>query len=134
MALTVICGTSAAAAIERMARSHPHLAHHIRELGAAFLRRATGLRDGRNGASKTYDLGFVDDSGAFADLTAEAGKFNRATDGRLEVQLRHKGETPLRAFEPKSLSSEVERGWHATQVEAGDSIAPLLEDLKHARC
>lgn len=133
MALPIIRGSAAIEAIEGLARDHPHVAHHIHELGTAFLRRANGLRDGRNGASRTYDLSFVNDSGAFACLTAEPGKYDKATEGRLQVQLRHQGDRDLETFKLKSTASEIARGWHATQLAAGDSAVPLFADLKRAR-
>lgn len=133
MALPVIQGRAAEAAIDGLAQDHPHIAHQIRVLGAAFLRSALGLRDGRKGASGTYDLSFVNENGAFADLTAQPRKHNRATDGQLQVQLRHQGQHALQAFTLKTRSSEVERGWHATQLAADDDVAPLLEDLGRAR-
>ena len=43
MALPITRGSAAIEAIEGLARDHPHVAHHIHELGTAFLRRANGL-------------------------------------------------------------------------------------------
>ena len=129
MALPIGRGDAATAAIEGLAEAHPHLGHHIRELGSLFLRRSNGLRDGRNGASRTYDLSFVNDNGAFAALTAEPGKHNNATEGRLQIDLRHQGDHKLRVFKLKRRGSEIERGWHATQLAAGEDMAPLLADI-----
>lgn len=124
--LPVIHGDSAIGAIRGLMQQHPHLAHHIQLLGCKFLRHANGLRDGRNGASKTYDLSFVNDSGAFACLTAEPGKWNRATDGQLQVQLRHKRDRDLRPLKLKGRCSEADRGWHAAELAAEDDAAALL--------
>ena len=129
MALPTIHGDAATAAIEALALEHPHLAHHIRELGAAFLRRGVGSRDGRNGASKTYDLSFVNSRHSFACLTATPRKHDDATKGRLQVQVRYQGDVDLQVFELKSTPSEVARGWHATQLAGGDDITPLRDDL-----
>lgn len=129
MALPIIRGDTAATAIEGFARDHAHLGHHIRELGSLFLRRSNGLRDGRNRASRTYDLSFVNDNGAFAALTAEPGKHNNATEGRLHVDLRQQSDHKLQAFKLKRRGSEIERGWHTTQLAAGEDIAPLLADV-----
>lgn len=116
MVLPTIHGDAATAAVNALALDHPHLAHHIRELGTAFLRRGMGLRDGRNGASNTYDLSFVNSHHSFACLTATPGKHNDATEGRLQVQVRYQGDVDLRVFEIKSMPSEVARGWHSTQT------------------
>lgn len=132
MALPTIHGHAAAAAIEAFAIDHVHLAHHIRELGVAFLRRGTGLRDGRNGASNTYDLSFVNCRHSFGSLTATPKKYNAATEGRLQVSVRYQGEVDLQVLELKSMRSEIERGWHGTQLAGGDHIAPLLDDLRIA--
>lgn len=129
MALPIIRGDAATAAIEGLAEDHPHLGHHIRELGRVFSHLSHGLRDGRNGASRTYDLSFVNDRGAFACLTAEPGKYDNATEGRLQVQLRHQGDRELELFELKRTASEIERGWHATQLAPGEDMAPLLADI-----
>lgn len=132
MALPTIRGCAATAAIEAFALHHPHLAHHIRELGVALLRRGTGLRNGRNGASNTYDLSFVNCRHAFASLTATPKKYNAATEGRLQVSVRYQGEVDLQVFELKSMRSERLRGWHGTQLAGSDGIAPLLDDLRIA--
>ena len=129
MALPIIRDDPATAAIDGLAEAHPHLGPHIRELGNVFLHLSHGLRDGRNGASRTYDLSFINDKGAFACLTAEPGKYNNATGGRLQVQLRHQGERELELFKLKQTASEIKRGWHATQLAAGEYMAPLLADI-----
>ena len=59
MALEIIQGADAIAAIEGLAGDHSRLAHHIRALGEAFRPKSIGLRNGCHGASKTYDLSFV---------------------------------------------------------------------------
>ncbi len=129
MVLPIIHGNAAAAAIEGLALEHPQLANHIRDLGTAFLRKAVGLRDGRNGASKTYDLSFINSRHSFACLTATPGKYDNATEGRLQVQVRYQGDLELQVFKLKSTASEIARGWHATQVAGGDHVAPLHHDL-----
>ncbi len=129
MVLPIIHGDAAAAAIEGLALDHPHLAHHIRDLGTAFLRKAVGLRDGRNGVSKTYDLSFINRRHSFACLTATPGKYDNATEGRLQVQISYQGDLELQVFQLKSTASEIERGWHATQLAGGDHVAPLHRDL-----
>ena len=101
MALPTIHGYAAKAAVEAFALDHPHLAHHIRELGVAFLPRGIGLRDGRNAASNTYDLSFVNRRHSFASLTATPKKHNAATEGRLQVSVRYQGEVDLQVFELK---------------------------------
>ena len=128
-ALPTVQGTAATAAIEGLAEAHPHLGRHIRQLGNVFLLLSRGLRDGRGGASGTYDLSFVNDHGAFACLTAESGKHDNATEGRLQVQLRHQGDRELDLFKLKRTGSEVKRGWRETQLAAGEDIAPLLADV-----
>ena len=133
MALQIIRGDAATAAIEGLAEAHPHLSHHIRELASLFLRRSNGLRDGRNGVRRTYDLSFVNDDGAFACLTAEPRKHNKATEDRLQIQLRHQGDHKLQAFKLKRRGSEIERGWHATQLAADEDLAPLLADIARRR-
>ena len=129
MALPTIRGDAATAAIEALARDYPRLARHIRELGAAFLRRAVGLRDGRNGASATYDLSFVNGRHSFACLTATPRKHDSATEGRLQVQVRYQGAADLHVFELKSMPGEAARGWHSTQLAEGDDTGALNEDL-----
>jgi len=129
MALPTINGDAATAAVEALVLDHPHLAHHIRELGAAFLRCGVGLRDGRNGASRTYDLSFVNSRHSFASLTVTPRKYDDATKGRLQVQVRYQGDLHLRVFERKSMPSEVERGWHSTQLAADESTDHLHDDL-----
>ncbi len=124
-----IDGDDAVDAIRGLAREHPHLAHHIERLGFEFLRHAKYLRDGR--AGRTYDLGFVDDRRQFADLTATPGKHNRATDGRLQVQLRYRGDRDIRPFKLKEgLRSEADAGWHATQIAEDGDVTPLLNAIK----
>ena len=132
MTLPTIQGDAANAAIEALALDHPRLAHHIRNLGAAFLRLGAGLRDGQDGASKTYDLSFVDGRRSFACLTATPGKHDTATKGRLQVQVRHRGDR-LRFFKRKSMPSEVAQGWYSTQLAGEDDIDALLDGLLIAR-
>lgn len=127
--MPILYEDAASAAIEAFVLDHPHLARHIRKLAKEFLRRGIGLRDGRNGASKTNDLSFVNRQHCFASLTAEPGKYDRATENRLQVQVRYQSGGTLRVFELKSRPSEAARGWHEAQLAAGDDIAPLLEDL-----
>ncbi|MDE0002017.1 MAG: hypothetical protein OXQ29_04935 [Rhodospirillaceae bacterium] len=129
MALPIIDGDDAIAAIEALALDHPHLSQHIRQLGNVLLRRAVGLRDGRDGASKTYDLSFINSQHSFACLTATPKKFDDATKGRLQVQVRYQGGVQLKVFELKSIPSAVHQGWHATQLAEDEDTAPLLEDL-----
>lgn len=129
MVLPIIQGDEAAAVIEGLALDHPHLAHHIRELGTAFLRKAVGLRDGRNGASKTYDLSFINSRHSFACLTATPGKYDNATQGRLQVQIRYPGDLELQVFKLKSTASEIARGWHVAQLAGSDDITPLQRNL-----
>ena len=125
MALPTIHGEAATAAIEAFALNHPHLAHHIRQLGAAFLRRGVGLRDGRNGASNTYDSSFVNRRHSFACLSATPRKHDDATKGQLQVQVRYQGNAELQVFQLKSTpSSEVARGWHSTQLAGGEDTTP----------
>ena len=128
MALPTICDDDAKAAIRELARSHPHLAHHIRTLGCVFLRRSCGLRDGR-ADSRTYDLSFVNGRGSFATLTATPRKHDAATENRLQVQVRFQGDRKLGVFRPKSRGAEQASGWHATQLAGNDSVVPLLVDL-----
>lgn len=132
MALEIVQRADAIAAIEGLAREHPHLANHIRELAEAFRRKAIGLRDGRNGRSKTYDLSFVNERHSFATLTATAGKYDAATKRRLQVQVRCQGDADFRVLKLKSRNSEAARGWHSAQLAGGDDIGPLLEDLRIA--
>ena len=129
MALPIIRGDDATAAIDGLALDHPHLAHHIRELGAAFLRQGVGLRDGRNGTSKTYDLSFINSRHSFACLTAKPGKFDGATKGQLQIQVRYQGHVELKVFRLKSTPSEVKQGWHETRLAGTDDIGPLHDDL-----
>lgn len=131
--MEIVQRADAIAAIEGLARDHPHLANHIRKLGEGFFRRkAIGLRDGRNGTSKTYDLSFVNDRHSFATLTATAGKHDAATKRRLQVQVRYQGDADFRVLKLKSRTSEAVRGWHSAQLAGGDDIGPLLEDLRVA--
>ena len=132
MALEIVQKADATAAIEGFACNHPHLANHIRELGEAFRRKAFGLRDGRNGRSKTYDLSFVNDSHSFATLTATPGKHDAATKCRLQVQVRYQGDADFGVLKLKSRTSEAEQGWHSAQLAGDDEISPLLEDLRIA--
>ena len=74
-------------------------------------------------------MSFVNDNGAFAALTAEPGKHNNATEGRLQVDLRHEGDHKLQVFKLKRRGSEIQRGWHATQLAADEDMAPLLADI-----
>ncbi len=114
-------------AVEGFARDYPHLAEKIKELGAVFLHMGVGLRDGRNGASKTYDLSFVDNRRSFATLTATPGKKDRATKGRLRVQVRYQGKTKLQEFQRISKTDKAR--WHATQLAGGDDIKLLLDGI-----
>ena len=132
MALEIVQGAGAIAAIEGLARDHPRLAHHIRALGEAFRSKSIGLRDGRHSASKTYDLSFVNKRRSFATLTAIPGKHDAATEGRLQVQVRYQGNANLRALKLKPRSSEAAQGWHSAQLAGHDNITPLLEDLRIA--
>ena len=132
MALEIVQRADVIAAIEGFARDHPHLANHIREVGEVFRRKAIGLRDGRNGRRKTYDLSFVNDRHSFATLTATAGKHDVATKCRLQVQVRCQGSAKFRILELKSRTSEVVRGWHSAQLAGEDDIGSLLEDLQIA--
>lgn len=129
MALPIIRTDAATDAVERLARDHAHLAHHIRELATLFLGRAVGLRDGSNAASCTYDLSFVGTQHSFACLTATPGKHDNATNGRLQVQVRYQGDRELTCFELKARTREVADGWHTAQLAADDDLAPLREDL-----
>ena len=127
--MEIVQRADAIAAIEGLARDHPHLANHIRELAEAFRRKAIGLRDGHNGRSKTYDLSFVNDRRSFATLTATAGKHDAATKRRLQVQVRYQGNADFRVLKLKSRTSEAVRGWHSAQLAGDGDIGPLLEDL-----
>ena len=129
MTLPIINGDAATAAIEALALDHLRLSHHIRQLGSVFLSRGVGLRDGRNGASKTYDLSFINSRYSFACMTATARKFDDPTKGRLQVQVRYQGGLKLKVFKLKSMPSAVAQGWLATQLADADDITPLLEDL-----
>ena len=132
MALEIIQGADAIAAIEGFACDHPRLAHHIQEFGEAFWPKSIGLRDGRHGASKTYDLSFVNDRSSFATLTATPGKHDAATECRLQVQVRYQGNADLRHFKLKPRSSEAAQGWHSAQLAGDDDCARLLEELRIA--
>lgn len=129
MALKIIKGADADAAIEGLARDHPHLAHHIRELGEAFRHKAIGLRDGRNDRRKTYDLSFVNERHSFATLTATPRKHDKATERRLQVQVRCHGDIDLQVLKLKSRFSEATRGWHSAQLAGDQDSGPLLKEL-----
>ena len=120
-------GRDAQKAVKGLAHDYPKLANTIQGLGVAFLHMGVGLRDGRNGASKTYDLSFVDNGRSFATLTATPGKKDRATRGRLRVQVRYHGKTKLHGFQRISKTDSAH--WHAMQLAEGDDFKLLLDGL-----
>ena len=117
---------AALTAIDSLARSHPDLAPHIRWLGALFL-TVGELRDNRSG--KTNDFAFNNGKRDFATLTADPKKRDRATKGRLQIQVYHKGRPRFEAFERKSKSDEWEPGWYKMQLASSDDTAKVLKDL-----
>ena len=130
--LTTIQGDDAIEAFDAFARDHPRLANHIQELGNVLLGNAVGIRDGSNGASKTYDLSFVNHRHAFASLTATLGKHDSPRKGRLSVQVRYQGGADLQIFKLKSRSSEISSGWHSAQIAPDGDTAPLVNELATA--
>lgn len=121
-------GDAARAVIEEFAEDYPDLAPHLRQLADVFLRKGV-LKDNRSGP--TNDFAF-NDGRDFATLTATPCKWDKATEGRLQVQVYHEGGDGFGIFVPKSKSPNWEPGWYKAQLASDDDIAPLLEDLRIA--
>ena len=138
MALPVLTGDESMLVVTQLASLNHELSGMIEVLGAEILRLpGVGLRNGLDGASKTYDIAFVRSNPSLAFATFKAPSFSgtwrlgKQFPDHLTVEVRFGGELSADSHSWLDRTWEGD-GWYVGHVKELAQKAEVLETIEVA--